>query len=77
MRAQSNVLDMVSVCAVAEKRSKTSAYLTESGETIKLDDQGSIFSTWRQHHKVVQSVAAAKLVSQGTGCSKRAAQHCA
>ncbi len=32
-RAQSNDLDPVSVCAEAEKRSKTCAYQTESGVT--------------------------------------------
>ena len=33
--AQSNVLDLVSDCDVAEKRSKTCAYQTESGDTTK------------------------------------------
>ena len=33
--AQSNVFDQVSVCAVAVKRSKTLAYQTESGKTMK------------------------------------------
>jgi hypothetical protein len=59
----------VSVCAEAEKRSKTRAYQTESGVTTKAP-----FSIPGGRINEVQSVT--KVVSQGTGCSKPAAHHC-
>ena len=56
--AQSNFLDPVLVFYVAEKRSKTRAYQTESGDTTKAP--WSRVETWRPNHDEVQAVTAIK-----------------